>query len=384
MQDLVTLNLTMNPKLAADTKQAETTDIQAPTPLFICPLTQREANGLIPFVAIRTSGDVFSEAGLKAVTKDATSGGLPSPPPEDGVPATATDKDKAASRVALSPTSGKPFDPTFQGAKSTEDMTPAEGAVVAQKALASDLIYINPPASLQEDLRIAIALNQAEAKASKKGKKRKSAAGGAGEDGEPSKKSRAADGTPKPVAAEPSRAQALAKAVSKDLKDAEEQRKKAGMSAAVQSLYKKKGDKEDDNYMTRGTFTRVRLVKPSSRAPKPSDDLASSAVCLSARRLARLPFLVRPALLSPPASALACCTCTISFEKYLRQWSAERRSHETPDGQRCVCARPVDRCAGRCEASVSRRLSMPAVPHPPSRNSSSSLNVASQTHAPRP
>lgn len=248
----------MNPKLAVDRRQEETTDTQAPTPLFICPLTQREANGLIPFVAIRTSGDVFSEAGLKAVTKDAMSGGLPSPPPEDGAP-TASDKDKAAaSRVALSPTSGKPFNPTFLGAKSTEDMTPAEGAVVAQKALASDLIYINPPASLQEDMRIAIALNQAEAKASKKGKKRKSTA--AGED-EPSKKSRATEGAAKPLAptAEPSRAQALAKAVSKDLKDAEEQRKKAGMSAAVQSLYKKKGEKEDDNYMTRGTFTRVSL-----------------------------------------------------------------------------------------------------------------------------
>lgn len=264
-QDLVTLNLTPNPKLAAEAGRADaTTDTQAPTPLFVCPLTQREANGLIPFVAIRTSGDVFSEAGLKAVTKEAGSGGLPSPPPEDG--GAAPDKDKAASaRIALSPSSGKPFNPTFQGAKSTEDMTPAEGAVVAQKALASDLIYINPPQSLQDDLRIAIALNQAEAKASKKGKKRKSTAAG---DDEPAKKAKAVVPARAPVVVEQSRAQVLAKAVSKDLKEAEDQRKRAGLSAAVQSLYKKEGEKEDENYMTRGTFTRVRPCSPPRCCPR--------------------------------------------------------------------------------------------------------------------
>lgn len=303
LQDLVTLNLTMNPKLAGDAKQEETTDTQAPTPLFICPLTQREANGLIPFVAIRTSGDVFSEAGLKAVTKDATSGGLPSPPPEDVAPVS-SEKDKAAAcRIAISPTSGTPFNPTFQGAKSTEDMTPTEGAVVAQKGLASDLIYINPPASLQEDLRIAIALNHAEAKAAKKGKKRKSAAAGAFEE-EPSKKSKQENGAAKAVAAttEPSRAQALAKAVSKDLKEAEEHRKRAGMSAAVQSLYKKKGEKEDDNYMTRGTFTRVCLLQHLNLFDLTRLIVSSSGLAVCLRDLALARSLTRHCPLNPPLS----------------------------------------------------------------------------------
>lgn len=263
------MNITPNPNLGASAGKADyTTDTKSSPALFICPLSQREANGSIPFVAIRNSGDVFSEAGLKAVTKEASSNSLPSPPPEDG--AAPAEKDKSP-RVVLSPTSGKPFVPSFQGSKSTEDMSPAEGADIAQKALKSDLIYINPPHSLQEDLIIAITLNRTEEKANKKGKKRKSTATG-DDEGDAPKKTKGADGASKPpaVVVEPSRAQALAKAVSKDLKDAEAQRKQSGMSAAVQSLYRKKGEKEDDNYMTRGTYTRVRppLILPLRTSPR--------------------------------------------------------------------------------------------------------------------
>ncbi|CED82948.1 Uncharacterized conserved protein [Phaffia rhodozyma] len=246
-KDLLTIQLTPNPNFYSPSAD-ETSDVTAPKFPFSCPLTQREANGTTPFVALRPCGDVFSEAGLKATltTSSVVQPKSPSTMTADTSPSPSDEK----SRMYACPTCSTSFRPTF--IRSTDKDQAAE-------LLNGDIIYLNSSFGLQEDLLILINAARAEEKAAKKNKKRKSGAVAAGDDGD---SAGAEKTTHKKAKAKTEmngnggRVGLIAKAVADELKAAEEKRKAGGMSDAVKSLYAGKKGKEEDNFITRGTFTR--------------------------------------------------------------------------------------------------------------------------------
>ncbi|KAL7414535.1 Rtf2 RING-finger-domain-containing protein, partial [Mrakia frigida] len=71
MKDTTTLTLTPNPNLASSDASSSTnntnTDTSSLPSLFICPLSLKEMNGSLPFVALRPCGCVFALAALKAI-----------------------------------------------------------------------------------------------------------------------------------------------------------------------------------------------------------------------------------------------------------------------------------------------------------------------------
>lgn len=106
-------------------------------------------------------------------------------------------------------------------------------------------------------MRIAICAARAEEKVAKKAaKKRKSVGGDEEGGGKRSKGEKKAAGAPV-VQGGNARVGLIAKAVADELKAAEEKRKAGGMSEAVKSLYAGRKGKEEENFITRGTFTRV-------------------------------------------------------------------------------------------------------------------------------
>lgn len=229
--------------------------------MFICPLSLKEMNGTLPFVALRPCGCVFALAALKAIISS-----TPLTPPttsssgsdgDDATKPSSGKKSKAAEGASMPcPQCSMPFVPGYQ----TKD-DPTAGSIMA----------INLPTEETEDARIAlIGVREAQAAAKKaekaaSGKKRKSEV-----DGGSSKKSKKAAGeivvesvvvVPLPKGKAPG-GRLIPKSVADELAAAEERRKLGGMSAAVSSLYAPKdGKKEEkhgnDNWMTRGAFTRV-------------------------------------------------------------------------------------------------------------------------------
>ena len=231
VKDLLTLNLTENPEFSPST--ASTTS-QTPrhTP-FVCPLSLREMNGAVPFIALRHCGCVFSDASVRAIIPSLTRG-LFQKPKSDEVPDEAKPVAGEAKVVAC-PNCTKEFDPT----------------------LPSSVLAINPPKDVQDDLLDNLLVARATAKS---GKKRKAAAvEGVKVDGEAkeakkekkekeAKAARSGSGTPVPgVPHNTAPHNSLARSVHQKLAEQEQKRlqAQAGMSDAVKAMFKSKEDKDE-------------------------------------------------------------------------------------------------------------------------------------------
>ena len=204
-----TLKLTLNP--VKPSNSADSTSDVAP---FVCPLNIKEMNGSQPFVYIWTCGCVFSQAGLRAVSK--------TPPPSSS-------ENKG---LYLCPQCGAKYD------------------------RAEDVLLLNPPPEEEEKMIIAMSRRRTVEKSKTKGnKKRKAVAQVDDVDGPATKKKHSVSSSPAPTM-NPSIA-AASRAVVNSLAE-EETKRKANMSDAVKSLYQPKdGVKRKETFMTMGTFTRV-------------------------------------------------------------------------------------------------------------------------------
>ncbi|KAG5640595.1 hypothetical protein DXG03_007992 [Asterophora parasitica] len=205
LKDLKKLTLSPNP---ARTPSPTSDPSISEHPQFICPLTLKEMNGLQPFVYLGPCGCVFSHAGLKAVA-----------------PPSSSADSEAEKELALCPQCASKYDPT------------------------QDIITLNPLADEEDVLRFAMERRRLlEPVKAKKGKKRKNAS--PEDDAPAAKKQEVARPSTNPSIAAASRAVVSSLAM-------EEAKRKAGMSAAVKSLYESAdGGKRKETFMTMGTFTR--------------------------------------------------------------------------------------------------------------------------------
>lgn len=189
-------------------------------------------SGSHPFVYLYTCGDVFSAAGLRAVS-------TPAPPS----PSTDTESSESKETFELCPQCGLKF------------------------SRARDVKSINPGPEEAERLRDAMLLARAnEPPKVKRGKKRKGEAAtdattpphdDGHTDSKRAKKDRESNTPPKDAPSIHSSLAVMNKKVAAELVE-EEKRRKGNMSAAVASLYKAKGAKEvKGTFLTMGTFTRV-------------------------------------------------------------------------------------------------------------------------------
>ncbi|WVW84130.1 hypothetical protein I302_106159 [Kwoniella bestiolae CBS 10118] len=247
VKDLLTLNLTSNPDYSPSTATADTQYTKTP---FICPLSLREMSGVIPFIAIKSCGCVFSDAALRGIIPTLTKGittntSAQDMTPEQAKPAVPSDDKKG---LVGCPNCGKEFDPTSPTA----------------------IIPINPPKEVQDVLLENLLLARASAKSSKKRKNAEKTTNGNGngvlEVAEPVKKAIKINGasngsSPVPRINSPS-ISGSARSVQDKLAEQEQKRLKAqeNMSEAVKSMFKPKdgGAKKSgaDDFFGR-TFTRV-------------------------------------------------------------------------------------------------------------------------------
>lgn len=191
---------------------------------FVCPLNFKEMNGSQPFIYVKSCGCVFSQAGLKAVTKSTSS----TPPKPPNTPPEAESGNPDADKPWL-------------------DLCPQCGAKYDRIA---DVLQLNPPPDVEQEMRSTMEVLRSLEPAKGKGKKRK--AGAAGDVDRPAKKQAATTG---PMM-NPGIA-ATSRTVTEQLVK-EEAKRKAAMSDAVKSLYgPKDGSKKKETFMTMGTFTRV-------------------------------------------------------------------------------------------------------------------------------
>ncbi|KAF8904970.1 Rtf2 RING-finger-domain-containing protein [Mucidula mucida] len=191
LKDVTTLSLTPNPA-----PPSEDADDHAQ---FICPLTLKGMNGVLPFVYISTCGCVLSLAGLKNVSA--------SPKAGDG------------DQLEVCPQCAKKF------------------------SRADDVLTLNPPEDELERMRDTMVRKRL-AEPPKKSKKRKNAAG---PEDEPASKKKSASLNPGISAASRAVVSSLAM---------EEAKRKANMSEAVKSLYGDGKPKRKETFMTMNTFTR--------------------------------------------------------------------------------------------------------------------------------
>ncbi|KAG5650718.1 hypothetical protein H0H81_011265 [Sphagnurus paluster] len=203
LKDIKTLTLCPNPARTPPT----TSDSEHPQ--FICPLTLKEMNGIQPFIYLAPCGCVLSHAGLRAVSSSSSSS---TPPPEADT----------AKELALCPQCATKYDP------------------------AQDVVALNPSSEEEFSLRMAMEQRRLlEPSKSKKNKKRKHADEG---EAPPAKKQERPSTNPSIAAASRAVISSLAM---------EEAKRKAGMSAAVKSMYESSSDgKRKETFMTMGTFTR--------------------------------------------------------------------------------------------------------------------------------
>lgn len=190
---------------------------------FICPLTLKEMNGQQPFIYISTCGCVLSSAGFKALSS------------------TPTKKEGEEEHLEVCPQCATKF------SRSSDVTTLNPGPEEAEK--------------LMERLLVKRAQDKKEKEAKKaangNGKKRKKDAN-ADEGSKPAKKEKTSSGAGAAVVnIHPSVAPSVATSLA-----LEEAKRKANMSAAVKSLYSdgRKKDDRKETFMTRGTFTRVRVL----------------------------------------------------------------------------------------------------------------------------
>jgi hypothetical protein len=223
LKDVVTLKLTPNPISPSKSSIDDgTADFH---PRFVCPLTQKEMTGIVPFVYISVCGCVFSTAALKAMTRTSS--------PKEGSSPKEKDEDKPGAAAS---------------SETQKELCPNCGA---KYDASSDVRSLNPSEEESQLLRFALDAARA-AEKPKKSKKRKvdPSADDANKKDEPSKKKAKAETVGvSPSVAAASRALAAGLAM-------EEAKRKAGMSEAVKSLYGDGKTKVKETFMTRGTFTR--------------------------------------------------------------------------------------------------------------------------------
>lgn len=195
---------------------------------FVCSLTQKEMNGVQPFVYIYTCGCVFSQAGLRTVA------GSPK------------EKEKQSDSGGDSP---------MLPAEESLDLCPQCGTKYSRTA---DVIPLNPEEEEEMVLRAAMEQRRALEPSKKKSKKRKQLEE-AGDTAEPPSKKKHGPSTSQP-SINPVMG-AASKAVIQGLAE-EEAKRKAGMSAAVKSLYGDGKPARKETFMTMGTFTRVCSFSP--------------------------------------------------------------------------------------------------------------------------
>lgn len=215
------MNLTHNPSPDKSTPiDGNTLKVQ-----FVCPLTFKEMLGSVPFVYISTCGCVFSQAGLKTVSR-ADNGSPKDEAKGDSDEGSSADLEK---QYQLCPSCGTKYDKL------------------------QDVITLNPSEEEQEIMHANMLKRRAAEPTKTKGKKRKAAADAE----QPSTKKKAT------VNSSNAGISSATRAVTASLAE-EETRRKANMSDAVKSLYASKdGPKRKETFMTMGTFTRVGYVLPS-------------------------------------------------------------------------------------------------------------------------
>ena len=202
----------------------------------------KEMNGVLPFVYIATCGDVFSQAGLKALAGSGNASTPPSDSQEEGNAAT-------GQQLEVCPQCGAKYDSK------------------------TDLRMINPDKETEDIMRVAMEARRKE-KSAKKTKKRKADETEANikfKEVTEAKKARPAPSLNPTIAA-------ASRAVTDSLA-AEEAKRKAGMSDAVRSLYESKGSSHKETFMTR-TFNRVSFSLPVFSSPLHSADSFYS-VCIT-------------------------------------------------------------------------------------------------------
>ncbi|KAG7446536.1 DUF602-domain-containing protein [Guyanagaster necrorhizus] len=194
LKDIKTLSLTPNP--TPPSPGSITNHAQ-----FICPITLKEMNGLLPFVYIATCGCVLSQAGLKNVST--------------------TPKEENGEQLDVCPQCAKKF------------------------SRANDIIPLNPQPEEEERMREAMERKRL-SEPPKKSKKRKNVS--PANEAPASKKQVVAPSMNSGIAAA-SRAVVSGLAM-------EEAKRKANMSEAVKSLYSEGRPKRKETFTTMGTFTR--------------------------------------------------------------------------------------------------------------------------------
>ncbi|KAJ7273413.1 DUF602-domain-containing protein [Mycena rebaudengoi] len=192
LKDVKTLTLTANPAPALPSAES------LERPQFVCPLTLKEMNGVMPFVYLRPCGCVFAHAALNAVRS--------------------------------APSEGE--------TEAAKDTCPQCAAKYTHPI---DCIPINPGPEEEERLRDLLSAQRL-LEPVKKSKKRKAAADSEAEP--PAKK------------AAPTATIATASNSLRSTLALEEAKRKAGMTAAVRELYSGKDNARKETFMTMGTFTR--------------------------------------------------------------------------------------------------------------------------------
>jgi hypothetical protein len=145
LQDLLTLSLTDNPHYVATS--TSTTALASDKAPFICPLSLKEMNGAIPFIALRNCGCVFSDNAIRSVVPNLSRGTAASAVISDDKAEQAKPIVEAQDKVAC-PNCTKEFDPTP----------------------ANSILPLNPSKNVQDALMDQLLISRAAAKSSKKRK----------------------------------------------------------------------------------------------------------------------------------------------------------------------------------------------------------------------
>lgn len=211
LKDVEVLRLTRNPS----PNKSTTTESDTIKAEFVCPLTFKEMIGSVPFVYLSTCGCVFSQAGLKTVSR--------STPPKDEAQKSSDGNTEDVKSLHMCPQCGAKYDKI------------------------EDVFLLNPSPEEEEKMRAEMARRRLAEPVKTKGKKRKAA--GVASDEPSQKKKTGVNSTNTGITS-------ATRAVAASLVE-EEMKRKAGMSDAVKSLYTSKdGPKRKETFMTMGTFTR--------------------------------------------------------------------------------------------------------------------------------
>jgi hypothetical protein len=212
-QDVKVLTLTPNPQWSKKINDTDPSVAQ-----FVCPLTVKEMNGAVPFVYLRSCGCVFSQAGLRALSS------TPPSEPEVTPKQPKEPKDGEVEKKLCLQCNSK-YDPTQD--VFTINPRPAEEALMLERLLSLPKL---------------------------KSKKRKAVE--SAEDAPETK--RLSVKTEVPTQTMNAQVSRSSKKVVEGMAD-QEKKRLATMSDAVRSIYQgKNGNVNRSNWISQGTFTRVR------------------------------------------------------------------------------------------------------------------------------